>query len=136
MSFQEFQMDEIKALRDEYAAEARERWGGTTAYSQSEERTKGRTSEEWQEAAKEADGIFRELSAHRNEAPDSPAVHHLVARWQAHISRWYYDCTNEILAGLGEMYQADERFQKNIDRYGEGLAEFLSQAIRSHCSTC
>lgn len=136
MSFQEFQLDEIKALRDEYAAEVRERWGGTAAYTQGEERSKSRTPEEWQEAAKEADVIFRELATHQNETPDSPAVHNLVARWQAHISRWYYDCTGEILAELGEMYQADERFQKNIDRYGDGLAEFLGQAIRSYCSKC
>ena len=41
----------------------------------------------------------------------------------------YYTCTDEILAGLGKMYVADERFKKNIDKYGEGTAEFTANAI-------
>ena len=40
---------------------------------------------------------------------------------------------NEILAGLGKMYVADERFKKNIDKYGEGTAEFASEAIAVFC---
>ena len=44
-----------------------------------------------------------------------------------------YACTDEILAGLGEMYTADERFQKNLDRFGEGTAAVLSAAIQVYC---
>ena len=33
-----------------------------------------------------------------------------------------------FLAGLGKMYACDERFKKNIDKYGEGTAEFASKA--------
>ena len=56
----------------------------------------------------------------------------LVKRRQDFITKWFYPCTDEILAGLGEMYVADERSRKNIDRYGEGLADFISRAIRGH----
>ena len=42
----------------------------------------------------------------------------------------YYTRTNDILAGLGKMYVADERFKKNIDKYGEGTAEFVAEGIR------
>ena len=35
-----------------------------------------------------------------------------------------------FLAGLGKMYVADERFKKNIDKYGEGTAEFAAEGIR------
>ena len=52
-----------------------------------------------------------------------------VARWQAFISENFYPCTDEILAGLGQMYVSDERFQKNLDRRAEGLASFMSRAI-------
>ncbi len=38
-------------------------------------------------------------------------------------------CTNEILAGLGQMYTADERFAKDLDCFGAGTAAFLSTAI-------
>ena len=53
-----------------------------------------------------------------------------LAKLQAHITANYYNCTDEILAGLGKMYVADERFKKNIDKYGEGTAEFAAEGIR------
>ena len=61
---------------------------------------------------------------------DSAEAQALVAGLQAHITENYYTCTDEILAGLGKMYVADERFNKNIDKYGEGTAEFVSEGIR------
>ena len=57
----------------------------------------------------------------------------LVSKLQAHITANYYTCTEEILAGLGKMYVADERFKKNIDKYGEGTAVFASEAIGVYC---
>ena len=60
---------------------------------------------------------------------DSVEAQALVAKLQAHITANYYTCTDEILAGLGKMYVDDERFKKNIDKYGEGTAEFASAAI-------
>ena len=39
----------------------------------------------------------------------------------------------QILAGLGQMYVLDERFKNNIDRHGEGTAEYVSEAISIHC---
>ena len=38
-----------------------------------------------------------------------------------------------FLAGLGKMYITDERFKKNIDKYGEGTAEFVVEAIALYC---
>ena len=60
---------------------------------------------------------------------DSAEAQMLVDKLQAHITENYYTCTDEILAVLGKMYVADERFKKNIDKYGEGTAEFASKAI-------
>jgi hypothetical protein len=53
---------------------------------------------------------------------------------QNHISENYYLCTNEILAGLGQMYVADERFKNNIDKRADGTAEFICEAIAAYCS--
>ena len=61
---------------------------------------------------------------------DSAEAQALVAKLQAHITANYYTCTDEILAGLGKMYIADERFKKNIDNYCEGTAEFAAEGIR------
>lgn len=65
----------------------------------------------------------------RGLSPESEEVQELAARWQAYISSSYYDCTDEILEGLGLMYTSDERFRQNIDRFGEGTAELMSQGI-------
>ena len=63
----------------------------------------------------------------------SEKAQELVKKLQSHISASYYTCTNEILAGLGKMYVADERFKKNIDKYAGGTAEFASMAIAEYC---
>ena len=51
-----------------------------------------------------------------------------------YITENYYTCTNQILAGLGEMYVADERFKANIDTHAQGTAEFVSKAIEIYCN--
>ena len=77
--------------------------------------------------------IFRRAATLRQGDPASPGAQALVKEWQDFVSTNYYQCTDEILAGLGEMYTADERFQKNLDRFGEGTAAFLSAAIKVYC---
>ena len=76
--------------------------------------------------------IFAEFAACKANgvSADSAESQALVAKLQAHITANYYTCTDEILAGLGQMYVADERFKKNIDKCGEGTAEFTSEGIR------
>ena len=119
-----------------YETEARERYGNTAAYIEHEQKTKNYTKEKWAEANDGLMAIFAEFSACKNRgvSADSVEVQTLVAKLQAHITANYYTCTYEILAGLGKMYVADERFKKNIDKYGEGTAEFASEAIAVFCT--
>lgn len=42
----------------------------------------------------------------------------------------FHQYSLEVFAGLGEMYVQDERFTKSIDKYGEGLAQFMSEAMK------
>ena len=115
-----------------YETEARERWGSTDAYREHEQKTKNYTKEKWAEANEGLMAIIAEFAALKNngEAADSVEARALVAKIQAHITENYYTCTDEILAGLGKMYVADERFKKNIDKSGDGTAEFVSEGIR------
>lgn len=115
-----------------YENEAREHWSETAAYHEHEQKTRNYTKEKWAEANDGLMAIFAELAACNNsgERADSYEAQALVAKLQAHITENYYTYTDEILAGLGEMYVADERFKKNIDKYGEGSAEFASEGIR------
>ena len=118
-----------------YENEARSRWGNTDAYREHEEKTKNYTKEKWAEANDGMMAIFAEFAMCKNSgvSADSAEAQALVAKLQAHITTHYYTCTDEILAGLGKMYVADERFKKNIDKYGDGTAEFASTAIGAYC---
>ena len=119
----------------DYNAEVCSRWGNTDAYCEHEQKTKNYTKEKWAEANDGMMVIFAEFAACKENgaSADSAEVQALVAKLQAHITANYYTCTDEILAGLGKMYVADERFKKNIDKYGEGTAEFASAAIEVYC---
>ena len=114
-----------------YETEARERWGNTDAYCEHEQKTKNYTKEKWTEANDGLMTIFAEFAALKNGGvnADSAEAQALAAKLQTHITANYYTCTEEILAGLGKMYVCDERFKKNIDKYGEGTAEFTADAI-------
>ena len=117
-----------------YETETRERWGDTDAYREHKKKTKNYTKEKWAEANDCLMAIFAEFAECKasGASADSSEAQALVAKLQAHITEHYYTCTDEILAGLGKMYVADERFKKNIDKYGEGTAEFAADAIAAY----
>ena len=111
--------------------EARSRWGDTDAYREHEKKAKNYTKEKWAEINEGLMSIFAEFAECKNAglAPNAPEVQSLVGKLQDFITKNYYTCTNDILAGLGQMYVADDRFKKNIDKYGKGTAEFVTLAI-------
>ena len=119
-------------MMDNYAKEVRERWGDTDAYCEHEQKIKNYTKEKWTEANDGLMAIFAEFATCKDSGAtaDSDEVQALVAKLQAHITANYYTCTDDILAGLGKMYVCDERFKKNIDKCGEGTAEFAAEGIR------
>ena len=120
-----------------YETEVRSRWGNTDAYHEHEQKTKNYTKEKWAEASDGLMAIFAEFATCKTNgaSADSIQAQALVAKLQAHITANYYTCTGEILAGLGQMYVADERFKKNINKYGEGTAEFVAETIEAYCKS-
>ena len=124
LNFKPFDKTEL----DAYAAEAKAKWGNTEAYAECSKKNPSQ---------QQADGlmaVLAEFGAIKNADPASPEVQAMVAKLQHYICQNYYNCTNPILAGLGQMYVADERFKANIDQAGgEGCAEFISKAIKIYC---
>ena len=121
-------------MNKNYETEACSRWGATDAYREHEQKTKNYTQEKWTEANDGLMAIFAEFATCKKNgaSADSTKAQALVAKLQAHITANYYTCTDEILSGLGKMYVADERFKNNIDKYGEGTAEFATEAIATY----
>ncbi len=127
-----FDMSEIEKAKRQYADEAKERWGSTTAYQESEKRTAQYTKADWQSVQSGMERLFSQFAAVRDLDPADERVQRLVKDWQQYISDHMYTCTDEILLGLGQMYVADERFKANIDRCGEGTAACMSRAIAAY----
>ena len=125
----------MKTIEKSYSKESFERWGDTSAYREHEQKTKNYTKEKWAEANDGLMAIFTEFAACKQSGVDASSneAQALVAKLQSHITANYYTCTDEILAGLGQMYVADERFKKNIDKCGKGTAEFANRAIGAFC---
>lgn len=131
MNFKVFDKSEIERFK----AEAKEKWGGTQAYKEYERKASSLNESDYAENADELMAIFSELGTLKHLSPDDKAVQEKVFALQKFISDNYYECTYEILRGLGEMYVCDERFKENIDRAGgNGTAEFAQQAIAVYCS--
>jgi DNA-binding transcriptional MerR regulator len=120
---------------ESYKTEAKEKWGNTKAYKEHEEKTKSYSKDKWNNLAEGMNDILAELAVcmKNGEEPSSAEAQSLVKTLQSHITENYYHCTNEILAGLGKMYVADERFKNNIDKHADGTAEFICEAIEVYC---
>ena len=120
---------------EKYKAEAQEKWGKTDSYKEHEEKTKHYSKDKWNVLAEGMNEILAEFAVcmKNGKAPDSAEAQNLVKTLQNHITENYYLCTNQILAGLGQMYVADERFRNNIDQHGNGTAKFISEAIEVYC---
>ena len=121
---------------EKYKDEAQKKWGKTDAYKEHTEKTRGYSGQKWNDLAQGMDGIMAEFAAcmKNGDAPASAAAQALVGKLQAHITENFYHCTAQILAGLGQMYAADERFKSNIDRHGQGTAQFICEAMGVYCS--
>jgi hypothetical protein len=116
-----------------YEPEVRERWGDTDAYAESARRTARYTQDDWRAIKAEAATIGTGLAERFDTGadPGAPDVLALVDRHREHMSRWFYPCSLEMQAALGEMYVADPRFASSYDRIRPGLAVFVRDAVRA-----
>lgn len=122
MDFTVFDKTELQA----YAEEAKARWGETAAYQEYAQKFAGGTEEKTEGLME----IFAQAGQIRHLSPASQEAQALTEKLRGFISENFYNCTEEVFQGLGQLYKADQRFQENIDRAGgKGTADFVSQAI-------
>lgn len=117
-----------------YETEAAARWGDTAAYREYKEKTAGQSEAELQNAGAGLMAILAGFGAMRAQPAAAPAAQAQVRALQKYITAHFYTCTNEILAGLGQLYAAGGDMTRNIDRAGgAGTARFAAAAIRQYC---
>jgi len=130
MSFEAFDNKEL----EQYAAEAKEKWGTTAAWQESQQKAAGKTQAEKKSMADGLMAKFAELGTMGEIAPDSERAQMWAKSLQDYITANFYTCTKEIFSGLGQMYTVDERFRANIDAAGGvGTAELAGKAIEIYC---
>ncbi|WP_203362624.1 MerR family transcriptional regulator [Bacillus sp. REN10] len=110
-----------------YEQEARERWGDQ-AVDESKKRIGNMTKDDQKEMSKEWDDIYKKLAALRHHSPASQQAQEAIKEWYDFLNNMG-NYSLEAFKGLGQMYVDDERFTKNIDQYGEGLARFMRDAM-------
>lgn len=131
MDFSAFDTSRI----DEYIDRARASWGKTEAYKEFEQKQQGRTPADDRRIADDMMRIFAEFGAITHADPASAEAQALVEKLRSFITEHYYNCTKQILSGLGKMYSGGGEFTENINRAGgNGAAEFAGEAIRIYCS--
>ncbi|WP_217587594.1 MerR family transcriptional regulator [Lentibacillus saliphilus] len=114
--------------KDPYEQEARARWGDQSVDASKDKL--GRLNEKEQdELSTQWDALFKKLAELRDEAPDSEDVQATIGEWYTFLNANFGNYSPEAFAGLGQLYVADERFTENIDQYGTGLAQFMSEAM-------
>lgn len=127
MSFEAFDQKAVEAFQEE----AQARWSQTEAYQAFA--AKGE-EESFPEVTKEMAAIMSTFGQLKESNPDDISVQEQVKVLQDYISQHFYPCDQTVLAGLGQMYQTDNRFSSFIDKVGgSGTAVFLAEAIRIYC---
>jgi len=130
MDFKPFDKQELQ----DYAAQAKAKWGQTEAYREYERKTAGQTPAEQKSDSDGLMDIFARLGALRHLSPASDQAQALIRELQSFITEHYYTCTKQILRGLGQMYIAGDAMTENIDRAGgPGTAAFAHEAIEIFC---
>ena len=118
-------------IENHHAAEAKERWGDTDAYRESQRRSSGYSKEDIAKATHAmqsatdlmAKAMTDGLSAQSLVAMDGAEAHRLS------ISDWWYECNYEMHKNLAQMYLLDPRFKAHYESQAVGLAQFVSDAI-------
>lgn len=123
-----------KSKMDEYTKKAKEQWGQTAEYREYEEKASKQSPKVQKQAWQNLMLIFVEFGKMVDKKPEDAEVQLKVKELKDYITEHFYNCSNEILNGLGKMYASGGEFTENIDKAsGAGTAVFVAKAIETYC---
>ncbi len=124
-----------KAEMENFVAEARQKWGQTEAFRQSQVRVKqmgpAGLKSTMAAATKRTTAIAQAMQAQLN--PESEPVQQLIAEHYQALHA-FYTPTVEIYRGLATLYIADKRFSAYYEAFAPGLAQFMHDAMMAYCA--
>jgi DNA-binding transcriptional MerR regulator len=138
-SFEAFSTAKIMELQDKFREEIIRRWGDTESYREFAslfgKKSRKAQGEQWDKFLSHTKTLFEHLAEYVGTDPSKQEVQSIVRQWKEYISENFYQCNNQMLMYLGELYVTDERFKEFINRFGNGdLADFFHKAIKIFCT--
>ena len=138
-SFEAFSTAKITQLQEKFREEITQRWGDTESYREFAslfgEKARTVQGEQWGEFLTKTKTLFKHLAEYEDKDPSEQEVQIIVRQWKEYISENFYQCDNQMLIYLGELYTTDDRFKEFINRFGNGdLADFFNKAIKIFCA--
>lgn len=118
----------------QYEEEARERWGHTPQWAESQRKWSSYTQDQ-KEAIKQEGGRITKamVGASADLRPDDPGVQAAVGEYYAYLNQYFYTCPVSFLRNLADMWVEDPRFAINYERIREGGAAFVREAVHIYC---
>lgn len=116
----------------EYAQEAKEKWGNTDAYKQSQARVGKMTKAQMAQLKEDGKKHMEALAAAMDLGVESPEVQALIKKSHESVN-FFYDCSVEMFRNLGKMYEDDPRYGAYYEKFRPGLAAFVHKAIEVYC---
>lgn len=110
-----------------YEQEARDRWGDK-AIDESNAKLNNMSNDKKKAFEEKFNSIYRDLAAIRHKEPDSEIAQEGIKKWYDFLNK-LGNYSLDAFKGLGQMYVDDDRFTKNIDQFGDGLAVFMRDAM-------
>lgn len=126
--YDSFKDEEMK----EYAAEARQKWGNTDAYKQSQAKISKMTKAQMQQLKDDGKKHMQNLAKVMDLPIESPEVQALIKKSHDNTN-FFYDCSYKMFRNLGQMYVNDPRFTTTYEKFRPGLAVFVRDAIVYYC---
>jgi len=111
-----------------YEEEARQRWGNE-AVDRSNQVLAGMGAQGQKQISEQMEVLFRKLAAMRQQDPASDEVQQAIGEWHAFLNGMGHSYSPEAFKGLGQLYVQDERFTRNMDKFGDGFAKFMAEAM-------
>ena len=116
---------------NKYENQAVEKYGKDTI-----EESKKRQSGREEIVTEEFNEVFRSMAKFKDENVDvaEKEVQSKVEDLYNNMNEYAFDCSIEVFSYIGKGYVHNPEFKKNIDKFGEGVAEYTSKAIAKYCS--
>ena len=116
---------------NKYENQAVEKYGKDTI-----EESKKRQSGREEIVTEEFNEVFRSMAKFKdgNVDVEEKEVQSKVEDLYNNMNEYAFDCSIEVFSYIGKGYVHNPEFKKNIDKFGEGVAEYTSKAIAKYCS--